>query len=93
MRIVDNLLSSQLLLSKMNILALKKTLVEELAKDSLCTSTTLHKLDIKIHSSINAIDTKMTFAILKVKLSLKSVPKFDKKCKKIQMKARRLKKI
>ena len=55
MRTVDNPLSSQLLLSKIDIPALKKTLAEELAKDPSCTSTTPNELDIKVYSLINAI--------------------------------------
>ena len=93
MRTIDNPLSSRLLLSKMDIPALKKTLTEELAKDPPCTSTTPDELDIKVHSLISAIDTAMTLAIPKARLSPKSVPGFDEECKEIQMKARRLKKI
>lgn len=93
MRTVNNLLSLQLLVSKINIPTLKKTLAEELTKDLSCTSTTASKLDIKIYSLINVIDIAMTFAIPKARLSPKLVPRFDKECKKIQMKAKRLKKI
>ena len=93
MRTVDNPLSSRLLLSKMDIPTLKKTLTEELAKDPPCTSTTPNELDIKVHSLINAIDIAMTLAIPKARLSPKSVPGFDEECKEMQMKARRLKKI
>ena len=93
MRVVDNPFSSRLFLSKIDIPALKKTLVEELAKNSPCTSTTPNKLDSKVHSLINAIDIAMTLAIPKARLSPKSVPRFDEECKEIQMKARRLKKI
>lgn len=93
MRIVDNPFSSRLFLSKIDIPALKKTLVEELAKNSPCTSKTPNKLDSKVHSLINAIDIAMTLAIPSARLSPKSVPRSDEECKEIQMKARRLKKI
>ena len=93
MRTVDNPLSSRLLLSKMDIPALKKTLTEELAKDLPSSSTTPNELDIKVHFLINAIDMAMTLVIPKARLSPKSVPGFDEECKKMQMKARRLKKI
>ena len=83
MRTVDNLLSSQLFLSKMNISALKKMLVEELAKNPPCISTTPNELDIKVYFLINAIDIAMTLIIPKAKLSPKSVPRFDQECKKI----------
>lgn len=43
MRIVKNPLSSQLLLSKIDMTALKKTLAEELAKDPPCISTMPNK--------------------------------------------------
>lgn len=93
MRTIDNPLSLRLLFSKMDVPALKKTLIEELAKDPLCISTTPNELDTKVCSLINAIDTAMALAIPKVRLSPRSVPGFDKECKEIQMKARRLKKI
>ena len=73
MYIVNNLSSSQLLLSKINILVLKKILREELAKDSSRTSTTPKKLDIKVHSLINAINMAIILAIHKAKLSLNLV--------------------
>ena len=76
----------------MNILALKKTLAKELAKDPSCTSTTPNELDSKVHSLINIIDIAMTLAIPKARLFPKSVPGFDEECKEIQMKARRFKK-
>ena len=77
----------------MDILTLKKTFTKELAKDPLQTSTTPNELDIKVHSLINAIDIAITLAILKARFSPKLIPRFDKKYKEIQMKARRLKKI
>ena len=77
----------------MDIPALKKALIEELAKDPPCISTTPNELDIKVYSLINAIDIAMTLAIPKARLSPKSVPGFDEECKEIQIKARRLKKI
>ena len=90
---VNNPLSLQLLLSKIDIPALKKVLKEELAKDLLYTSTTPNELDIKVHSLINAINIAMTFAIPKVRLSPKSIPGFDEECKMIQIKANKLKRI
>ena len=93
MRTVNNPLSPRLLLSKMDIPALKKALTEELAKDLPRTSTTPNELDIKVHFLINAINIAMTLAIPKARLSSKSVPGFDEECREIQMKARRLKKI
>ncbi len=92
-RTIDNPLSLRFFLSKMDIPTLTKTLTENLAKDLLCTSTTLDELEIKICSLIGDIDTAMTLAILKARLSSKSVSGFYEECKKIQMKARRLKKI
>ena len=93
MRIIDNPLTSRLLPSKMDISALTKTLTEELAKDPPYTSTTPDELDIRVHSLISDIDTTMTLAISKARLSPKSVTEFDEECKEIQMKARKLKKI
>ena len=92
MRTVDNPLSSRFLLSKIDILALKKTLTEELANDPSYTSIMPNKLDFKFHSLINVINIAMTLAIPKARLSPKSVPGFDEECKEMQMKARRLKK-
>lgn len=83
MHTINNSLSLQLLLSKIDISALKKMLVEELAKDPPYISTMPNELDIKIHSLIDAIDTAMTLAIPKARLSSKSIPRFDKECKKI----------
>ena len=77
----------------MDIPALKKALIEELAKDPPYTSTTPNELDIKFYSLINAIDIAMTLAIPRARLSLNSVPGFDEECKKILIKARKLKKI
>lgn len=68
-------------------------LTKKLAKDPPYAFTMPNKLDIKIHSLISAIDTAMTLAIFKAKLSSKSVPRFDEECKKIQIKAKKLKKI
>lgn len=93
MRTVDNPLCSRLFLSEMDISAFKKTLVDKLAKDLFYTFITPNELDIKVHSLINAINIAMTLAISKARLSLKLVPGFDEECKKIQMKARKLKKI
>ncbi len=93
MRTIENQLSSQLLLIKIDIPALTKMLTGELAKDSPCTSTTPDKLDIKVHSLMSDLDTAMTLVILQARLSPKSVSGFDVECKEIQMKARRLNKI
>ena len=93
MRTINNPLSSWLLLSKIDIPVLKKTLSEKLAKDSPSSSRTSNRLNIKVHFRINAIDMAMTLAILKARLSPKSIPGFDEECKKMQMKARRLKNI
>lgn len=93
MRTIDNPLSSRLLLSKMDIPALKKTLAKELAKDPPYTFITSNKLDIKVNSLINTIDIAMTFAIPTTRLSSKSVSRFDEEFKEIQMKTRKLKKI
>lgn len=62
---IDNPLDLQLLLSKIDILASKKTPREELAKNPPCISTTLNKRDIKVYFLISAIDTTMTLAIPK----------------------------
>ena len=70
-----------------------KTLTEDLAKDPPCKSTTPDEIDIKVHSLISNIKTVMTLAILKARLSPKSVPGFDEGCKEIQMEGRSLKKI
>ena len=93
MRTIDNPLGSRLLLSKMDILALIKTLTEERAKDPSCISTTPDKLDVKVHSLISVIDIAKTLAIPKVRLSPKSVPGFHQECKQIQIIARRLKRL
>ena len=66
--------------------------MEELAKDSPSSSTIPNELDIKVHSLINAINMAMAPAILKARLSPKSVPRFDEECKKMQIKAKKLKK-
>ncbi len=93
MRIIDNQLSFQLLLTKIDILALTKTLTKRLAKDPLCLSIMPDELDIKVHSLISDIDTPITLAVSKATLSPKSVPGFDEGCKERQMKARIIKKI
>ena len=77
----------------MDITALKKALIEELTKDLSCTSITPNELDIKVYFLINAIDIAIILAISKARLCPKSVPGFDEECKKIQIKAKRLKKI
>lgn len=77
----------------MDISALKKTLAKELAKDLPCTSIIRNKLDIKMYSLIHGIDTVITLAIPKAKLSPKSISKFDKECEEIQIKEKKLKKI
>lgn len=77
----------------MDILVLKKTLTEKLGKDPSCTSITFNKLNINIYSLMKAIDIVMSIAIPKARLFPKSVPRFDKRCKKIQIDAKRLEKI
>lgn len=83
MRTINNLLNLQLLLNKMDISVPKKTLIEELAKDPSHTFITPNKLDIKNHFLIKAIDIAISFAILKAKLSPKSVPRFDEEYKEL----------
>lgn len=83
MCIINNLLSSKLFLSKIDIPILKKIFIKELTKNFPCISIISNKLNIKVYFSINVIDITMIFAIFKIKLSSKSVLKFDKKCKKI----------
>lgn len=90
---INNLLSSQLFLSKIDISILKKTLTKKLAKDPPYTFTMPNKLDIKVHSLINTINIAIILTISKARLSLKSVSRFDKECKKIQIKAKKLKKF
>ena len=68
-------------------------LKEELAKNPPSPCTTPEQLDTQINSLISTINTAMDLAIPRANVSLKSVPGFDEKCKKVQMKAKRLKKI
>lgn len=68
-------------------------LIQDLAKNFSCISTISNKLYIKIYFVISAIDITMTFIIFKAKLSLKSILKFDEESKKIQIRAKKLKKI
>lgn len=82
-RTIDNPLSLQLLLSKIDILALKKTLTKKLAKNLLYIFIMLNQLNIKFYSLISAINTTMTLTISKAKLFPKLIPGFDKKYKKI----------
>ena len=90
---VDSPLSLCLLLSKMDVPNLKKSLLEELVKDPPCHTQTANKLDAQVYSLIGAIETAIALPIPKARLSPKSVLGFDEKCKETQMKARRLKKI
>ncbi len=90
---VNSSLSSRLLLSKMDVPNLKKALLEKLVKDPPRHSQTAKKLNAQVYSLICAIEIVIALAILKARLLPKSVPGFDKKCKKTQMKARRLKNI
>ncbi len=90
---VDSLPSSRLLLSKMDVPKLKKTLLEKLVKDFLRHSLTANELDARMYSLIDEIETAIAQAISKARPSLKSVSGFDEECKKTQMKVRRLKKI
>lgn len=68
---IDNLLSLRLFWSKIDILALKKALIEELAKDPPRTSIMPNEWGIKVYSLINVIDIAMILAISKAKLSPK----------------------
>ncbi len=90
---IDRPLSSRLLLSKMDLPKPKKALLEKLAKDPQRHFQTANELDAQVYSLIGAIETAIARAILKARLSPKSVPGFDEECKETQMKARRLKKI
>lgn len=54
-----------------------------LAKDLSSTSIIPNKLDIKIHFLINVNDIIIALAIFKIRLFLKLVLGFNKKCKKI----------
>lgn len=74
-------------------MVLKKTLGKKLANDYLWTFIIPNTQDIKINFSINTINIIMTLAIFIARLSLKLRLGFNKKCKKIQIKAKRLKKI
>lgn len=93
MRTIDNPLTSRFLLSKINIPLIKRMLKEELAKNPLSPCTMPEQLDTYVNSLISTINIAMNFAIPRANISLKSVPRFDEKCKEVQMKARRLKKI
>lgn len=90
---IDNPLIPQFLLSKIDIPLIKRTLKEELAKNPPSPCTTAEQLDAQVNSLIGTINTAMNLAIPKAKVSPKSVLRFDEKCKEVQMKARRLKKI
>ncbi len=90
---VDSPLSSRLLLSKMYVPKLKKTLLEELVNDPPCHFQTANELDAQMYSLIGKIETAIALAIPKARLLPKSVPGFDEECKETQMKARRLKKM
>ena len=90
---IDSPLNSRLFFSKIDVIKLKKALLEELIKDSPCHSQTANKLDTQICPLIGAIETAIALAIPKVRLSPKSVLQFDEQCKKTQIKTRKLKKI
>ena len=93
MRTIDNLPTSRFFLSKIDVSLIKRMLKEELVKNSPSPCTTPQQLDTQINSFISAINTAIDFAIPKANISSKSVLGFDEKCKKVQIKARRLKKI
>lgn len=93
MRTINNPPSLRLPLSKIDIPLIKRMLKEELAKNPPSPCTTPEQLDTQVNSLISAINTAMDFAIPKANVSPKSVLGFDEKCKEVQMKARRLKKI
>ena len=93
MRTIDNPPIPRFLLSKIDIPLIKKKLKKELAKNPLSLCTTVEELNVQVDSLINTINTTINLAIPKAKVSPKLVPGFDEKCKKVQMKARRLKKI
>ena len=93
MQTIDNPLIPRFLLSKIDIPLIKRKLKEELTKNLPSPCTTAEQLDVQVDSLISAINTAMNLAISKAKVSPKSVPGFDEKCKEVQMKARRLKKI
>ncbi len=90
---VDSPLSSRFLQSKIVVQNLKRALLEELVKDSPRYTQTANELNTQVYSLIVAFETEIAMAILKARLSPKSVTGFDEKCKETQMKARRLKKI
>ena len=71
----------------------KKCLLEKLAKDPASTFIMSYKLNIEVYFPINTIDIAITLIYPKVRLSPKSVPKFDEECKEMKIKIRRLKKI
>lgn len=85
------MLSSYLFLSIINIPILKKTLIKKLAEDLLHMSITPNKQDIKVNFLINAIDIAITLIISKAKLFSKLISRFDKECKKLKIKAKKLK--
>lgn len=93
MQTIGNPLIPRFLLSKIDIPLIKKKLKEELTKNLPSLYTTAEQLDAQVDSLISAINTAMNLAIPKAKISPKSIPEFDEKCKEVQMKARRLKKI
>ncbi len=78
---VDSPLSSRLLLSKIDVPKLKKAPLEELVKDPSHHSQTANELDARVYSLIGTIETAITQAIPKARLSPKSVPEFDEECK------------
>ena len=68
-------------------------LKEKLAKNPPSPCTMPEQLDTQANSLISAINITMDFTISKANISLKSILGFDKKCKKVQMKTKMLKKI
>ncbi len=81
------------LLAKMYVILLIKTLQYNLASILCLLSKAPEKLDEKVIFLIKAIDIAIDASIFKVKLCPKSILRFDKNCKNVQIKARRLKKV
>lgn len=70
-----------------------KTLQGGLANISLSSSKTPSELDKKVISLVNARDKGIDVSTSGARLCPRMVPRFDRKCKDAQMRARKLKKI
>lgn len=90
MRTINNPLTSCFFLSKIDIPFIKKMLNKELAKHLPSSCIMLEQFNNQVNCFISAINTTMDFAIPRAIISLKSVPGFYKKCKKVQIKVKRL---